>query len=373
MGYECSPSDEFYMAKALALAKRGLYTTDPNPRVGCVIVRDGKIVGEGWHRAAGQAHAEIEALRTAGDRAQGAVAYVTLEPCCHHGKTPPCSDALIKAGVSRVVAAMQDPNPLVAGQGMKTISDAGIDTTIGLLKADAESLNRGFCYRMRHGKPLVVSKLAMSLDGRTAMASGESKWITGDNARRDVHRMRARSSAIMTGIGTVLADNPSLTVRLGDEMDEISRPLRVILDSALRTPPESTMARMSGKSLILTANDDSKLIGELETSGFEIKVLPSGDDARMDLCACIEYLSEFELNEILVEAGPVLNGALLQAGLVDELVVYMSPCVLGDKGRGLFHLPGLNRISDRKVLHLIDTRQVGNDIRLRFSTVNSGI
>ena len=249
MGYECSPSDEFFMAKALALAKRGLYTTDPNPRVGCVIVRDSKIVGEGWHRAAGQAHAEIEALRTAGDRAQGSIAYVTLEPCCHHGKTPPCSDALINAGVSRVVAAMQDPNPLVAGQGIKTISDAGIETTIGLLEADAELLNRGFCHRMSHGKPLVVSKLAMSLDGRTAMASGESKWITGDNARRDVHRMRARSSAIMTGIGTVLADNPSLTVRLGDEMDEISQPLRVILDSALRTPPESTMARMPGKTL----------------------------------------------------------------------------------------------------------------------------
>lgn len=362
-----TPDDAAHMARAIRLAERGLYTTDPNPRVGCVIVKDGRIVGEGWHRKAGGPHAEVEALSMAGEAARGATAYVSLEPCSHHGRTPPCADALIRAGLARVVAAMQDPNPRVAGAGLRRLAEAGIATQCGLLEQSAEALNPGFNRRMATGRPWVRSKLAMSLDGRTAMASGESKWITGPGARRDVHRLRARSSAILTGIGTVLADDPELTVRLGEDEGEVLQPARVVLDSGLRLPPDARLAR-GGRTLLLAAED--VVAGETSpvqrSEHIEVVPLPRGEGGRPDLAAVIDWLGRAEFNEILVEAGPILNGALLRGELVDEWIVYMAPVVLGHQARGLFHLPDLHRMADRFELPLSDVRQVGRDLRLTF-------
>jgi diaminohydroxyphosphoribosylaminopyrimidine deaminase/5-amino-6-(5-phosphoribosylamino)uracil reductase len=358
-----TPEDAAHMARALRLAERGLYTTDPNPRVGCVIVRDGRIVGEGWHRRAGGPHAEIEALREAGEAAQGATAYVSLEPCSHHGKTPPCADALIRAGVVRVVAAMRDPNPRVAGAGLQRLAEAGIETGCGLLEGAAAALNPGFCQRMQSGRPWVRSKLAMSLDGRTAMASGESKWITGLEARRDVHRLRARSSAIVTGIETVLADDPELNARLGEDAGDIVQPVRVVLDSRLRLPATVRLAAGPGRTVVLTAADTASCS---VPAGLEVHTLPASADGRPDLAAVVDWLGRAEFNEVLVESGPTLNGALLRAGLVDEWIVYMAPVVLGDGGRGLFHLPELTRMADRYELALKEVRQVGRDIRMTF-------
>lgn len=359
-----SHADAEFMARAIHLAERGLYSTSPNPRVGCVIVRDGRVVGQGWHRKAGGPHAEIEALAAAGEAARGATAYVSLEPCCHHGKTPPCTDALIRAGVARVVAAMQDPNPKVAGFGMARLAAAGIETACGLLEGAAETLNPGFCKRMRSGRPLVRSKLAMSLDGRTAMASGESKWITGAEARRDVHRLRARSCAIVTGIGTLLADDPELTARLeGEDSVELVQPLRVVLDSRLRFPATARLTQGAARSVVLTA-----VAQPAERPGVEVHTLPDGGDGRLDLRAVVEWLGRAECNEVLIEAGPVLNGALLREGLVDEWIVYLAPVVMGDGARGLFHLPGLERMRDRFQMKLEEVRQVGGDVRLRFSS-----
>ena len=357
-------TDARFMARALYLARRGCCTTKPNPQVGCVLVKDGVIVGEGWHQRAGEAHAEIEALRAAGTDARGATAYVTLEPCCHYGRTAPCSDALIRAGVSRVVAAMADPNPKVAGNGLKALAAAGIETVCGMLRSEAEKLNRGFCKRMRRGRPFVFSKVAMSLDGRTAMASGESQWITSEGARRDVHRLRAASSAILTGVGSVIADDPSLTARLGRAAGDTVQPLRVIVDSMLRTPPESRMARLPGTSLIAAASTDRQKRCRLEQAGFEVLRLPADGRGRVDLPSLLDHLATREVNDVMVEAGAVLNGALLQAGLVDELVVYMAPSLLGDEGRGAFHLPGLTNLSNRIEFTLLDARRVGADLRL---------
>jgi len=266
--------DAEFMFRALHLAERGLYTTDPNPRVGCVIVKDGQIVGEGWHRQAGGPHAEIEALRQSGDRADGATAYVSLEPCCHHGKTPPCTDALISAGIARVVAAMKDPNPRVAGEGLKKLKEAGVDVACGLLENAAAALNPGFCKRMKTGRPYIRSKLAMSLDGRTALPSGESKWITGEDARRDAHRLRARSSAIVTGIGTVLQDDPELTARLPEQAGEILQPIRVVLDSRLRIPATTRLAGGGNRTMVLTAVSDEERTQALSDS-FDIETLPA--------------------------------------------------------------------------------------------------
>ena len=361
----CDRADTRFMARALQLARRGCYTTKPNPRVGCILVKDGVIVGEGWHKRAGEAHAEIEALRVAGVDAREATAYVTLEPCCHYGRTAPCSDALIRAGVSRVVAAMADPNPLVAGNGLKALAAAGIETVCDVLRPEAEELNRGFCKRMRSGRPFVFSKVAMSLDGRTAMASGESQWITSESARRDVHRLRAGCSAILTGVDSVIADDSSLTARLDQVAGDIAQPLRVIADSMVRTPPESRMARLPGTSLIATASADTESQSRLEQAGFEVVRLPADESGRVDLPSLLDYLAGREINEVMVEAGAVLNGALLQAGLVDELVIYMAPSLLGDEGRGAFHLPGLTKLSERIELGLLDVRQVGADLRLR--------
>ncbi len=355
-------TDSIHMARALQLAARGLYTTAPNPRVGCVLVKDGNVVGEGWHQRAGGAHAEVHALQQAGDSARGATAYISLEPCCHHGRTPPCSEALIKAGIRRVVVAMQDPNPEVAGKGLAQLQEAGIETSSGLMQAQAEELNAGFNMRMRTGRPLVRCKMAMSLDGRTAMASGESKWITGSAARQQVHRLRAQSSAIMTGIGTVLADNPALNVRLQDNVPEGGwlQPLRTILDPNLNTPADARLLQQAGRSIIVTAVKDAEREAELQRAGAELVYLPSAG-GRIDLPELLTYLGNEQINEVLLETGATLSGAMLNAGLVDELMIFIAPHLMGNAARGLFDLPGLQTMDQRIELNIRDIRAVGED------------
>ncbi|MEY4685466.1 MAG: bifunctional diaminohydroxyphosphoribosylaminopyrimidine [Pseudomonadota bacterium] len=346
------------MARALELARRGLWSTDPNPRVGCVIVNHGEIVGEGWHQFAGEAHAEVHALKVAGERARGGTAFVTLEPCNHHGRTPPCSEALVHHGLARVVAAMKDPNPLVSGKGLKRLEDAGITTQSGLLAQDAENLNPGFIQRMRTGKPWIRSKIGMSLDGRTAMASGESQWITGADARQDVHRLRARSSAIVTGSGTLLADNPAMTARLAEAPQPLIQPVRILLDSMLRCPRDARFFESSGSYRVLTLQTPDQ---EQATSTHR---LPASARGGIDLEAVTQWLGQEGFNEVLFECGPTLNGALLAEGIVDEWVIYMAPRILGNQGRGLFHLPGLEHLGDAPHLKLAECRQVGQDLRL---------
>jgi len=362
-----SPDDVRHMARALQLAKRGLYTTDPNPRVGCVIVRDGQVVGEGWHVRAGEPHAEVHALAAAGQQTRGATAYVSLEPCCHHGRTPPCSEALIKAGIARVVAAMPDPNPRVASQGVAELERAGIRVDIGLLQAESERLNPGFIARMTHGRPYLRVKLAASLDGRTALANGESKWITGEAARADVQRLRARSSAILTGIGTVLADDPSLTVR---DVEIGHQPLRVVVDPQLRMSPAARMLGLPGKTLVVAGEDRASDAGALRAAGADVFCLPVISD-RMDLKLLLEQLAAREMNEVLVEAGATLCGELLRAGLVDELVLYLAPHLLGSSARGLFDIPGLASMADRVALDIQDVRAIGKDWRITAKLLNS--
>lgn len=356
-----SADDHRYMARALQLAERGLYTTDPNPRVGCVLVRDNAIVGEGWHERAGEAHAEVHALQVAGAAARGGTAYVTLEPCCHQGRTPPCSNALIKAGVSRVVVAMHDPHAQVDGGGISQLQTAGITVDSGLMEAQARQLNPGFIRRMQRGRPYVRLKLAMSLDGRTAMASGESQWITGAAARQDVQHWRARSSAILTGVGTVLADDPSMTVRL--EQTE-RQPLRVIVDTNLSTPPDAKILQQPGQTVIMTCSEDEAARTELQNAGAVVTAVPPDAHNNVDLAAVLDQLGELEINELHVETGATLAGALMQAGLVDELIIYMAPTLLGDAARGLFHLPGIETMDDRLPLLIKDIRAVGEDWRI---------
>jgi len=359
-----STDDYTWMARALRLAERGLYTTDPNPRVGCVIVRDGNIVGTGWHARTGEPHAEIHALQAAGERARGATVYVSLEPCCHHGKTPPCSDALIQAGVTRVVAAMQDPNRKVAGQGLQQLQAAGIAVQSGLLEDEARRLNPGFIKRMRTGRPYVRNKLAMSLDGRTAMASGESKWITSEAARQDVHRLRARSSAVVTGVGTILADDPSLNVRLeGFER----QPMRVVVDTHLSMPDTARMIKLPGRTLVMTCSDDAGAKERLEQAGAEVIVMPFCGNA-VDMEGVLDTLGQLEVNEVLVETGATLSGAMLRQGLIDEMVIYLAPILMGDMARSLFHLPGIETMADRIALDILDIRAVGNDWRITAKT-----
>lgn len=353
-----SADDARYMTRALALARRGLWTTDPNPRVGCVIVNQGEIVGEGWHQYAGEPHAEAHALESAGERARGGTAYVTLEPCNHHGRTPPCSEALVRCGLARVVAAMEDPNPLVAGKGLKRLREAGIATHLGLLAQDAENLNAGFIQRMRTGKPWIRSKIGMSLDGRTAMASGESQWITGPEARQDVHRLRARSSAIVTGSGTLLADNPAMTARPAETQQALRQPVRILLDSSLRCSRNAQFFKGPGSFKVLTREEPS---AEDAASTHQLTASASG---RLELKSVTEWLGQQGYNEVLFECGPTLNGALLAAGVVDEWVIYMAPRILGNQGRGLFELPGLERLADAPHLKLVECRQVGPDLRL---------
>jgi diaminohydroxyphosphoribosylaminopyrimidine deaminase / 5-amino-6-(5-phosphoribosylamino)uracil reductase len=360
-------SDYQFMARAIQLAKKGLYTTDPNPRVGCVIVKNEQIVGEGWHERAGEPHAEINAIKMAGENAAGATAFVTLEPCSHQGRTPPCADALIKADVARVVAAMQDPNPQVSGSGLKRIADAGIATESGLLEEQAKALNPGFIKRMSKGLPYVRAKLAMSLDGRTAMASGESMWITGDAARHDVQKLRARSSAILTGSGTMLADDPSLNVRLNaDELNitgEVRQPLRVVVDNHLSSVQDAKMFGLHGKSLIFTA---ASARSHWQKDSVEIVQLAE-QPHRVDLHEVMKNLAKREINEVHVEAGSVLCGALLEAGLIDEIIIYMAPHIMGDDAKGLFHLPGLTEMKQRIDLEIKDIRPIGKDWRITVS------
>jgi len=364
-------ADHQFMARAIQLAKRGIYTTHPNPRVGCVVVQQDEVVGEGWHMRAGEPHAEIYALNAAGEKCVGATAYVTLEPCSHHGRTPPCADALINAGVSRVVIAMSDPNPRVAGQGIARLKAAGIEVKEDLLQAEAVTLNPGFISRFTRGRPFVRCKLAMSLDGRTAMASGESKWITSPAARQDVQRLRARSDAIMTGIGTMLADDPQLDVR-PEGIDELHvvlagekqrPPMRVIVDSTLRTPVASRTLELPGKKLIATAVEYSEILDVLHQKHVNVCRF-AGDDERVNLPLLLGYLAALEINELMVEAGPVLSGAMLQAGLIDELVLYMAPHLMGHQGQELMSLPGLEKMSQRVSLKTKELRAVGDDWRI---------
>ena len=353
-------ADHRYMARAIRLAKQGLYTTDPNPRVGCVIVNNDNIVGEGWHERTGEAHAEIHALKQAGEQAQQATVYVTLEPCCHQGKTPPCSDALINAGVAKVVIAMRDPHSRVNGGGITQLEQAGIEVATGLLQQQAEALNPGFIKRMQQGRPFVRSKLAMSIDGRTAMASGESKWITSEASRQDVQQLRARSSAIVTGVGTVLADDPSMNVRL----EGIERqPLRVIVDTNLSMPETAKMLSLPGRTIIMTCSDDDDAKQCLENAGAEIISMPYCKTS-VDMESVLDKLGQMEVNEVLLETGATLSGAMLRAGLIDELVIYMAPIVMGDSARGLFHLPELQMMDERIDLDIVDMRAIDKDWRI---------
>lgn len=358
-----------FMARAITLARKGQYTTHPNPRVGCVLVKEGQIIAEGYHQRAGGPHAEIVALRAAGEAAKGATAYVTLEPCSHTGRTPPCADALVRAGISIVVIAMQDPNPCVAGSGIARLKAAGIQVIYGVMEAQARALNPGFIRRMEHGLPFVRLKMATSLDGRTALASGESKWITGAAARRDVQFWRARSDAILTGINTVIADDPSLNVRLSAKElgieGEVIQPVRVIMDSQLRCPTDSQLFSLPGETLIYTKRYNSDKVYELEQAGAKVVVLESADPtARLSLEAVLRDLAKREINEIHIEAGSILAGQLLEAGLASELLLYMAPHLLGSDAMGAFRLPNLQQMQDRINLKIQDIRAIGEDWRI---------
>lgn len=354
-----SIDDHRHMARALRLAARGLETTTPNPRVGCVIVREGTVVAEGWHRKAGEPHAEALALQAAGERARGATVYVSLEPCSHHGRTPPCAAALIAAGVARVVAAMQDPNPRVAGEGLERLRNAGIATEVGLLEGEARELNVGFVARMTRGRPWMRVKMATSLDGKTALANGVSQWITGPAARRDGHRWRARSCAVVTGIGTLKDDDPRLTVR---DVPVERQPLRVVVDSRLRIGLDARILE-GGGVVVATATDDPAKARALQSAGAEVWVLPDAN-GKVDLAALAGKLAENGANEVLVEAGINLHSALIAADVVDELVIYLAPHLLGDAARGLVRLPGIERMDQRLDLQIRDLRTFGPDLRL---------
>jgi diaminohydroxyphosphoribosylaminopyrimidine deaminase/5-amino-6-(5-phosphoribosylamino)uracil reductase len=351
-------ADRTYMSRALELAERGLYTTTPNPRVGCVIVRGGEIVAEGWHERAGEPHAEAIALAAAGERARGATAYVTLEPCSHQGRTPPCSEALVGAGIARVVAAMEDPNPLVAGNGLRRLRAVGIESACGLMETEARELNIGFVARMTRGRPWVRMKIAASLDGGTALANGRSQWITGTEARRDGHRWRARACAVLTGIGTVKDDDPQLTVR---EVETSRQPARVVVDSRLETPGSARI--LAPGTVIAAARHDAVRGAALSAKGAEIVVIPNAS-GKVDLAALMRELARRQMNEIHVEAGHKLNGSLLRENLVDELVVYLAPSILGDSARGMFHLPELEALPARYQLEVKDVCIVGADVRI---------
>ena len=355
-----APADREHMSLALRLAERGLFTTTPNPRVGCVVVRGGQIVGEGFHERAGQAHAEVNALRAAGARAEDATVYVTLEPCVHHGRTPPCVEALLAAKVKRVVVAMGDPNPKVSGRGFAALRAAGVEVAFGLLEDEARELNVGFVSRMTRGRPWVRLKAATTLDARTALASGESQWITGEAARRDGHRWRARACAILTGIGTVRDDDPRLTVR---DVDTPRQPLRVLVDSRLEVPLAARLLD-GGNLLVAAAIEDRAKAAALRDRGAEVVVLPNAS-GKVELEDLVRELGRRALNEVHVEAGFKLNGSLVAAGLVDELLVYIAPKLLGESARGMFNLPGVERLADARRLRLTDVTRIGEDVRLR--------
>lgn len=349
-----SPSE--HMATALRLAERGRYSTFPNPRVGCVIVKDGAVVGQGWHERAGQPHAEVHALAEAGEHARGAEMFVSLEPCSHHGRTGPCADAVAAAGVRKLWAAMRDPNPRVAGRGFDRVRAAGIEVEVGLLESAARALNRGFVSRMERGRPFVSLKLAASLDGRTAMASGESQWITGEAARADVHRLRAEAGAVMTSSETALADDPALTVRHGLQVPR--QPDRIVLDARGRVKDTAKVWKDDGARRFHVSTGQTgapgvtRIAATLDASG------------RIDLAQALAELGRHEVNSVLVECGPRLAGALLRQGLADELLCYLAPSVLGDSARGLATIPGVARLDERVKLKFTDVRQVGSDLRI---------
>lgn len=359
--------DRQYMVRAMELARNGWYTTAPNPRVGCVLVRDNHIIGEGWHEKAGQAHAEIRALADVeanGAHARGATAYVTLEPCSHHGKTPPCADALINAGITRAVIGATDPNPKIDGQGIARLQAAGIEVVTGVEQAACDALNPGFNHRMQTGRPRVRIKLAMTLDGRTAAVNGDSQWITGPEARDDVHRLRAESGAVMIGSGTALADNPSLTVRLPGDWRQ---PDRVVLDTSLRLPVDARMLALPGQTHMFTGCDaGSPQWQALESMGAALHQVDV-DSSGVSLERVLDQLDTLQFNDVLVEAGPTLAGTLIQASLADELVVYMAPQLLGDTARGLLTLPNVQALDDRIMLDIVDIQPIGRDWRIRAS------
>ena len=352
-------ADHAFMAQALRLAERGLFSTSPNPRVGCVLVKNGVVVGEGWHERAGEAHAEVHALAAAGAAACGATAYVTLEPCSHHGRTPPCADALIAAGVARVVAAMADPNPQVAGRGLEKLRAAGVDTACGLMEAQARELNIGFVSRMQCGRPWLRLKAAASLDGKTALNNGQSQWITGAEARLDGHRWRARACAILTGIGTIRSDDPQLNVR---GVDTARQPLKIVVDSRMELPLTARVIEGAPLLLVVAQGNVSKA-AELQGRGVEILCLPNAE-GKVDLNLLLQELAKRGINEVHAEGGAGLNGALLQVRLVDELLFYLAPCLLGNAAMGLFQLPELSNLDEKRALKVMDLRQIGNDIRV---------
>lgn len=372
-----SPNDHAMMHRAITLAQRGQYTTAPNPNVGCVIAHGEEIVGEGFHYRAGQPHAEVFALRAAGERAKGATAYVTLEPCSHYGRTPPCAEALVNAGVSRVVCAMVDPNPKVAGRGIKMLQEAGIDVAVGLLAQDAEALNPGFIKRMKTGRPFVQLKLAASLDGRTALANGESKWITGPAARADVQRYRAKAGAILSTSATVLADNPSLNVRWASlnpsvqqqyPEHELRQPIRVIIDSRNRVTPLHQLIGLPGETLLIRTQADTQTwpesVQQVLVPATAVQASIAHPVGQIDLSALMDTLAGHDINHIWVEAGAGLAGALLAAGLVDELILYQAPKLMGSDSRGLVDLRGLTAMAQVPELIISDVRMVGPDIRI---------
>lgn len=372
------------MTRALQLAEQGLYSTQPNPRVGCVIIKDGKIIGEGTHFRAGEPHAEVYALRQAGGQAKGATLYVTLEPCCHTGRTPPCSQAIIDAGIAKVIIAMQDPNPLVAGSGLAHLQAHNIEVASGLMQAQAEALNLGFISRMTRQKPFVRCKIAASLDGKTALNNGASQWITSEPARLDVQHWRARSCAILTGIGTVLTDNPSMTVRgitvlanrtapspsRGEGWGEgaaIRQPLKVVVDSQLQTPIDAKILQ-GGLVLIAFAQSNPQKEAQLLAAGAELLCIPNSE-GKVCLETLLSHLAAREINELLTEAGEGLNGALLAQNLIDELLIYYAPKLMGSTAKGMFALPEFTDMQQAIDLQIIDMRQIGVDIRLRVKPV----
>ena len=370
-----SQDDYDYMARAIALAKKGLYSTKPNPAVGCVIVNQGEVVGEGWHQRAGMPHAERVALANAGAKAKGATVYVTLEPCSHHGRTPPCADGLIEAGVAQVLMAMVDPNPLVSGQGIARLKQAGIEVKTGLMEEEARNLNKGFIHKMQSQMPYVKIKMATSLDGRTAMENGESQWITGAEARADVHKMRAQTGAIVTGIGTVLADNPSLTVRLSDDelkvmnlTPENAHPLRVILDPNLSMPLDAKMLSQFGRTLVMTTKESVERSPELVEAMFakQIEVVAvSAREDRLDVKAILKYLAEEEnINDVLVESGSMVAGGFIASGYVNEIHSFIAPCLMGNKAKPMFDLPSMRFMNDKIEFQFESMMRFGEDIKL---------
>ena len=358
---EFSAAESAFMERALHLAKHGQYSAHPNPMVGCVLVKDGNVVGEGWHALAGEPHAEINALQAAGENARGATAFVTLEPCAHHGRTPPCSDSLIQAGVSEIVVARKDPNPRVDGKGLQALSDAGIPVRCGLMKSEVDSLLAGFLSRIERGRPYVRLKIACSIDGRIAMSNGQSQWISGDEAREDVQRLRARSGAIMTGIGTVLADDPSLTVRDASLNKQGTQPIRVVVDSKLRMPASAKMLRLPGITMI-ACGDEHKGQNLVDAGAVLIKI--AAKNGRLDLSAVLNQLALLQVNDLLVEAGPRLAGGLIEQELVDELIIYQAPHIMGSETLGMFTTPAWTELADRQALRIVETCLVGNDTRI---------